>query len=569
MTKHDHIARYRQRHAQAMGIALGLQLGQAIQAEMDRRKIRRVKYRKASGGEGWITIGGSPSGGKRHAGGTPVRLDESGRITAGPANLEGFQLKPPKEKEYVPKEKQRTLVETEGPPEATDEVSRLKARIAELEAGESKPEPQPSQKQDIRGIDASTLEHHPDGRLTGVSLMTPQELDAGPDRFQYKITGIGETGVTKELSEVERFRPEFGGQLLVWHDPGDGKTYVVNGHHRYELAKRTGYTGHMPSYFIDVDNAQDARAMGALANIAGTHGSAIDAAQFFRESDVTPDMLRGEGVSLKGHIADNGMVLSKLSDQLFGLLKNDMVSERRGLAIAGNLEDHNLQDELIGKIRQKEEKHKSYSDAAVEQMAKRMQLTSTVTEHQTDLFGDYEETRSLVVEAGDILNELRREISTEARAFRSQAVKGREELLGKAGNVLADRETNQRYADEAAGLLEKFDLETTHKGETNDVVNEFAKQLAAARNAREEKSVIATAKQRIRGLLAGGSTEGGENLEQNPGGPGEADRTGPSEATEVRGGNRPYGKRSQSEGMIEVLRYELFHRNVLKYRKVT
>jgi hypothetical protein len=72
-------------------------------AELARRQPMRYK----ATGERWITIGGSPSGGKEHAGGTPVRIDGSGRITAGPSALEGrdldsFALKAPKDRERNP-----------------------------------------------------------------------------------------------------------------------------------------------------------------------------------------------------------------------------------------------------------------------------------------------------------------------------------------------------------------------------------------------------------------------------------------------------------------------------------
>ena len=61
-----------------------------------------------------------------------------------------------------------------------------------------------------------------------------------------------------------------GSEFLIqlWHegalrDPADGKDYVVNGHHRHELAKRTGHPD-MAVRWIAAKDAREARADTAI-----------------------------------------------------------------------------------------------------------------------------------------------------------------------------------------------------------------------------------------------------------------------------------------------------------------
>lgn len=56
---------------------------------------------------------------------------------------------------------------------------------------------------------------------------------------------------------------------MVWLDHANGKTYVVNGHHRGDLAKRLGEKSITVKYL----DAKDARAKGAL--IVTVHGAAL------------------------------------------------------------------------------------------------------------------------------------------------------------------------------------------------------------------------------------------------------------------------------------------------------
>jgi hypothetical protein len=71
----------------------------ALTAEINRAVAlrQREQYAKRKPAKGqkelqWITIGGTPDGDKKHAGGTPVQITKTGRIVKGPAALTGHKV---------------------------------------------------------------------------------------------------------------------------------------------------------------------------------------------------------------------------------------------------------------------------------------------------------------------------------------------------------------------------------------------------------------------------------------------------------------------------------------------
>ncbi len=401
-----------------------------------------------------------------------------------------------------------------------EEENQIPAKVAE-------PIAQPAR---IGGIDAPSIQTLPDGRKVGVTMLTVDELSSAPDRFQYKVQGIGNEGVTETLKEVQKFRPEFAGQLLAWHDPQDGQTYIVNGHHRFELAMRSGYQGPIPTFLIDAADEKEARAMGALANIAEGNGTSIDAAKFFREMDMSVEKVREEGISMKGRMADEGVVLAKLSDSAFAALVNDQLDEKFALSIARNVKEHDKQDQLFRQIHNAEQSGKKLRQDVVEEMARVKGLTESVVETQTDMFGTEEVERSLDVERATITAAIMRDLGGEARTFTEVGRRGRAAALEQAGNVL-DPEANRQRAQTAQQLHGLFRIESTHKGEISDAINEETRQLA--NEPKREKEIIRDATRRIRSLLSqtngGAEDEDAAPLQGNPG-PSEGDRPDPERA---------------------------------------
>jgi hypothetical protein len=118
--------------------------------------------------------------------------------------------------------------------------------------------------------------------------MAPQEIAVDPVRFQFKAGASPFTGVVKPVRPSADWDPLRAGVLSVWKDPRNGMVFVVNGHHRLEMAKQSN-APQVIVRFLNTTDSLEARAIGALQNIASGTSSAADAEAFFRSNPgVTP-----------------------------------------------------------------------------------------------------------------------------------------------------------------------------------------------------------------------------------------------------------------------------------------
>ena len=228
-----------------------------------------------------------------------------------------------------------------------------------------------------------------------------------PERFQYKLN-VGEGGVGQELKGGVQFDPELSGVVSVWRDPANGKDYVVNGHHRYELAERSGHPD-IDVKFISAENPKEARAKGALQNIAEGRGTAVDAAKFMRDLGFTPADLSSKNISLRGKIAADAAALVDLNDRLFHKVSVGHMEPEQAVAIASKLKNHEAQDLLARKLDEVfDETGKPVHPRIVAEMADR--LAAEVSQApmggaqaaQASLFGEEEGGRNLFMECADV-----------------------------------------------------------------------------------------------------------------------------------------------------------------------
>jgi len=119
--------------------------------------------------------------------------------------------------------------------------------------------------------------------------MRVADLSLDPNRFQYKLK-TDAAGVTDTLKGL-KWDPDLAQLIQVWRDPENGKTYVVNGHHRFDLARANGLSK-VEVRMLDAPTAEKARSIGAHQNIAGGQGTALDAAKYMRDSKLKPEGLR-------------------------------------------------------------------------------------------------------------------------------------------------------------------------------------------------------------------------------------------------------------------------------------
>lgn len=351
--------------------------------------------------------------------------------------------------------------------------------------------------------------------------MKTVEMKVDPKRFQYKLNT--DSSGTTSLLKGRKWNPDLAGVISAWRDPADGKVYVVNGHHRFELARANG-VGEVTVRMLDARNAGEARAIGALQNIAEGRGTAVDAAKFFRDTGLTPEDLDGKGISLGEATAANGMALARLDQRLFDDVVSGKLRMGRAIAIGDATDKAEQQEAILKLIDRAESKGRKVSDDTVEELARMVKGSAAHTETQQTLFGAQEMTRNLTLEKAEVSSYIRDQIGKEKRLFSSVADEGKAQKLAPAGNKL-DVKQNAAIAESAAHAQELYDKLSTRTGAIDEILNQAAQDLAAGKetpNAVKSRAYEA-ARKSLSETLAGGQESGAGSVQSNAGRP-EADQ---------------------------------------------
>lgn len=333
-----------------------------------------------------------------------------------------------------------------------------------------------------------------------VVSMKVADLSRDPARFQYK-QDVNDKGVTRHLGSVEKFNPDLAGAIGVWKDPVDSKTYVVNGHHRYELAERTG-ADRMDVHFIDAKTADEAKAHGALANIAEGQGTALDAAHFLKGTTYTPEDLKAHGVDLHGRIAKAGFSLSKLEPDIFSKVATGKISEAHGAIIGSSLEDPAMQRAAAGLV---ENSPKQLTEAQVRELVAQVRSAGSEQVTQDNLFGTDNQDVSLVYHRADIAAEIKKRLAGDKKLFGYVAKGNRAEELARGGNQI-NVSSSAEIAKTSAILEEAFNREAHAAGDVGRAITEAARRIA---NGEKLKSVVDDIYEPIRSSVEA-SLPGGE-----------------------------------------------------------
>lgn len=324
-------------------------------------------------------------------------------------------------------------------------------------------------------------DHQPSRRL--------EDLKVDPKRFQYKLGG-NKQGVTDSMSDA-KWDQDLADPIHIWEDPENGEEYVVNGHHRVDLAQKAG------AERIDVnkiDNkkwptAADARRFGALKNIADGNGTSVDAAKFLREKGYTMDELRETGLSLKKAVAKEGIALSRLSNDLFDRVVDGKIDPKVGAAIGEASAVASDQEAILKDVKRRENSGRPVTPDQIRESARLVKASPTRTETTTDLFGDHEESRNLFLEMGEVSEYVQRELADEKRIFKRVASKGASDQLAKGKNVI-NPEENAKIATQATQAAQQRELylkRSAQAGPIHAALQEAAERLAEGVNPNEVK----------------------------------------------------------------------------------
>ncbi len=359
----------------------------------------------------------------------------------------------------------------------------------------------------------------------GYSFATLDELSVDPARFQFKQDVNKATGAGAALQGVKTFNPELSSVLLVWHDPADNRDYVVNGHHRFDLARRAEKSGQpkitLGVQFINAKDAREAKTIGALANLSEQHASVIDAAVFLRHNAHDEESLLKIGLPKDQGLIKEAKSLANLSNAVFNRLEAagedavpgaNAISEILGLPTS------------TGTFHNDEERRIFERDRT---NAEELQKQTWDFLASKDKLDDYDfaveaarefrdaESKSLGFDLfGNEINESTATDKIEAKARISKELKNRVRAhhLGRAGKSYAREggveEAAKKEAEAQKVLTEYLTSRLNARDDAiNNVVRKASDDYAKATSGEERKRIIQTAGDDIERIVAGGNEE--------------------------------------------------------------
>jgi ParB-like chromosome segregation protein Spo0J len=387
----------------------------------------------------------------------------------------------------------RRAPEAEKP--AAQEALRKATQDLEIEVARQSytvPDVGPELSVSVPGQPPAPRDMQPPG-LSDVAEVNPQEIAVDPQRFQFKEAGrLTKSGASGSLSGSTGYNPMLGGVVSVWRDPADGVTYVVNGHNRLKLAKESDYDKLLVRY-IDAPNAEQARAMGALQNIAEGQGTPVDAAKYMRDTGESAETLAGKGVNLSGPVIAKAIPLSRLPQNLFDKVATGQLDLAKAVALGSEA----LDQQVINDVAAEATKRKWSAEKITQAMQEAKFATTTVAD-DGDLLGilgaEWASKTSNFNQLLDVRTEAYRLLREEMVALTSTAREGRRGILESAGNVI-DVAGSQAARSQAAQAVGVFNRVTGYVGPVRDLLNEMAGQVKGKRTA---KAVVGENLDRLR-----------------------------------------------------------------------
>jgi len=302
----------------------------------------------------------------------------------------------------------------------------------------------------------------------------PRDIIVDAKRFQFKAGG-DVAGVTDRLKGVEVWDDSKSGLTILFED-ADGKLLVADGHQRIGLAKRLLEKD--PDADIQVNalvfraddglTDADVRMIAAAKNIAEGTGSAVDAAKILREGG------RELNLPPKSALVRDAQDLTRLSDDAFGLVVNEIVPSHYAALVGKLIDDPDLHRTVMEVLAKAEPANLVQAEAVVRQA----KVAGATKEVQQSLFGEEELTTSLFVDRARILDKGLNILKRDKKVFKT-LVDEENKIVGTGANRL-DADTNIKQETINGRAIEVVQRLAHSKGAVSDALN------AATRRARKD-----------------------------------------------------------------------------------
>ena len=361
----------------------------------------------------------------------------------------------------------------------TKAAEPVKAKSEQAVKPESASVPEAKREETAKSIGISSNE---------VRTVPVSDIKVDASRFQFK-SGTDKRGVGEETKLTGKWDPKTAGVLYLWQDKG-GDLYVVNGHHRLDLARRDGVES--VNAIIDREEdgvtAEDAKRNGVLINIRDENGSVQDYATFVRHEreSFTEDDARREGF-FRGEKSKGryGFYIGKYAtDDLYEIFMGDRISAEKASAIAAVAQgDHRVEQAGLQVEKNLSAKELYYTVL----MYKQEQPKNSSSGVQLDLFGNddqaIQDMAAVAKKVASKLNALRQE---------KRAIKNSIEHpdLAKKGDV--------HVGEKAADNLSRVEREINRYDNfltDHELVGELLREVNAERQSKAKPTAKPTVKQ--------------------------------------------------------------------------
>ena len=305
------------------------------------------------------------------------------------------------------------------------------------------------------------------------------DITTDPTRLQFKAAGIGKTGTTGSLKSAASYDPLFGKIVSVWRDPQTNQLFVVNGHNRLDLARRSG-TKSILTWEIDAATAEEARAIGAMENIAEGQGTPWDAAKIMRDMGINAEEMVRRNIDVTKGVAEKGVALSRLPQDVF----DQGVTGKLTLDKAVALGSEKLDDVVVRDVAAAATKN-GWSAEKILQAMQEAKFAQTSGPSGGGVLPGFEsmfETSNFGTML-DVRTEAFKALREEMIALTSLAMKGRTGFIESAGNVV-DVAGSQAAKGQAQAAVDVFNRVTGYTGPVRDLLNEMVGQVGGKRTAK-------------------------------------------------------------------------------------
>jgi hypothetical protein len=304
----------------------------------------------------------------------------------------------------------------------------------------------------------------------------PRDIQVDAKTFQFKAGG-DEFGVGERLQGAV-WDDSKSGRISVY-EYADGSRFIIDGHQRLGLAKRT--LSQNPNQKItlygdlikEVDgvSVDQARVRAAMKNIAEGTGTAIDAAKVLR---VEPSRL--SELPPKSDLVRQAQDMMDMPEAAFMAIINKVIPENYGAIVGRVLKDMpELQEAAIAILAKAGPANVFQAEAIVRQV----RSAGGEEIKQIDLFGETAFVESFYNERSKVLDETYKQLRKDKAAFENLTRNA--DRLEAEGNQLA-REANEKRATTDAQTISLLQAVANRKGALSDALTNAAKSARSTGN---------------------------------------------------------------------------------------